>query len=72
MSYLHAVPGIRQTIDGKIYTIIYMHSTREGAEKCIRKIREKNKYKEVILYVRYKNGKRFGRHPYCVGVRGRK
>jgi hypothetical protein len=72
MSYLHARPGFRQSIGGKIYTIIYMHSSRDGAEKCIQKLRATHKYDSVILYVRKKGGENVGRHPFCVGVRGRK
>lgn len=72
MSYLHAHPGIRQKIGNKIYSIIYMYSTKEGAEKSIRMMKEDGKYKEVILYPRIIDGKLFGRHPWCVAARGRK
>lgn len=72
MSYLHAHPGIRQKIGDKIYSIIYMHSTKEGAEKSIRMMKDDGKYKEVILYPRIIDGKLFGRHPWCVAARGRK
>ena len=49
-----------------------MHSTREGAEKSIRMMKDEGRYKEVILYPRIIDGKLFGRHPWCVAVRGRK
>jgi len=72
MSYLEAHPGIRDTIYGKIYTIIRMYSKKPDAERFINKLRKTNEYKEVILYSRIKEGKLYGRHPFCVGVRGRK
>ena len=72
MSYLEAHPGIRDTIHGKIYTITRMYSNKSDAEKFINKLRKTNEYKEVILYERKKENRLVGRHPYCVGVRGRK
>jgi hypothetical protein len=49
-----------------------MYSTKEGAEKNIRTMKEEGRYKEVILYPRIKEGKLFGKHPFCVAARGRK
>jgi len=69
-TYLHAHPGIRQVIGGRLYYIKWMHSTRDGALKCIEKV--KRKWDEVRLYIRMKDNKKFGRHPYCVAVRGRR
>ena len=72
MSYLEAHPGIRDIIHGKIYTIIRMYSKKPEAEKFISKLRKSNEYKEVILYPRIKDNHLYGKHPYCIGVRGRK
>lgn len=70
MSYLEAHPGFRQKINDKFYTIKWMFSTKPDAEKFINKLRKTDKYGEVILYIRRIGGKLYGRHPYCVGVRG--
>ena len=72
MSYLHAHPGFRQMIVKKIYTVKWMHSSKEGANQCLKNAKKSGKYKEVVRYNRKKNGKLFGKHPYCVAVRGRK
>jgi hypothetical protein len=72
MSYLEAHPGFRQKISNKIYTIKWMFSSKPDAERFINKLRETNMYKEVILYPRIKENRLFGRHPFCVGVRGKK
>lgn len=72
MSYLRAHPGFRQKISGRMYLIKWMHDTLEGARECIKKVKKTGRYNEVILYLRVINGKLFGRHPYCVAVRGRK
>jgi len=72
MSYLEAFPGFRQKINDKLYVIKWMFSSKPEAERFISKLRETNMYKEVILYIRKKENRLFGRHPYCVGVRGRK
>jgi len=72
MSYLEAHPGFRQKINDKLYVIKWMFSSKPDAERFINKLRETNMYKEVILYIRKKENRLVGRHPYCVGVRGRK
>ena len=72
MSYLEAFPGFRQKISNKIYTIKWMFSSKSDAERFINKLRKTNEYKEVILYPRIKENHLYGRHPFCVGVRGRK
>ena len=72
MSFLEAHPGFRQVINHKIYTIKWMYSKKPDAEKFINKLRKTNEYKEVILYPRIKENHLYGRHPFCVGVRGRK
>ncbi len=72
MSYLEAHPGFRQVVNHKIYTIKWMFSRKVDAKKFINKLRKSNEYKEVILYERIKENRLYGRHPYCVGVRGRK
>ena len=72
MSFLEAHPGFRQKIGNKIYTIKWMFSSKPDAERFINKLRETDKYGEVILYIRKKENRLFGRHPFCVGVRGRK
>lgn len=69
MSFLEAFPGFRQKIGNKIYTIKWMFSSKPEAERFISKLRETNMYKEVILYIRKKENRLVGRHPYCVGVR---
>ena len=69
MSYLEAHPGFRQKIGNKTYVIKWMFSRKVDAEKFINKLRKTNKYKEVILYPRIKEGKLYGKHPFCVGVR---
>jgi len=70
-NYLHAHPGIRTTINGKIYTIKWMYSKKADAERFISKLRKTNTYKEIILYPRIKEGKLYGAHPFCVAVRGK-
>jgi uncharacterized protein (DUF2344 family) len=70
-NYLEAHPGIRQSINGKIYTIKWMYSKKQDAERFINKLRKTNTYKEVILYSRIKEGKLYGNHPFCVAVRGK-
>ena len=72
MSYLEAHPGFKQKIGVKTYVIKWMYSKKSDAEKFINKLRKMDKYKEVILYKRIIGGKLYGRHPYCIGVRGRK
>ena len=70
MSYLIAVPGIRQEIEGKIFTIKRMYSDKQDAIKCVNEYKESGKWNEVREYTRIKEGKKFGKHPYCVAVRG--
>lgn len=72
MSYLIAVPGIRQRIGPKIFTIKRMYSSKEDALECVKKLRVMNTYREALLYMRRKDGKLFGRHPYCVAVWGKR
>lgn len=72
MSYLEAHPGFKQKIGNKIYTIKWMFSRKIDAERFINKLRKTDEYKEVILYPRIKENRLYGKHPYCVGVRGRK
>lgn len=72
MSFLEAHPGFRQSINNKIYTIKWMYSKKSDAERFINKLRKTGEYKEVILYERKKDGVLYGRHPHCIGVRGRK
>lgn len=71
MSYLIAIPGFKQQINKKTYTVIRMYSTQDAAETYIKELSMLNskKYKEIRLYLRKKAGKLFGRHPYCVAVR---
>ena len=69
--WLHGHPGFSQKINNKNYTIKWMFSKKEDAEKFINKLRKKNEYKEVILYKRIINGKLYGKHPFCIAVRGR-
>jgi len=71
-NYLEAHPGFRQLINNKLYTIKWMYSKKSDAEKFINKLRKTGEYKEVILYERIIGGKLYGKHPYCIGVRGRK
>ena len=72
MSFLEAYPGFRQKIGNKIYVIKWMYSKKSDAERFINKLRKTGEYKEVILYERKKENRLYGRHPFCVGVRGRK
>ena len=72
MSYLEAHPGFRQVINHKTYVIKWMYSKKSDAEKFINKLRKIGEYKEVILYPRIIDGKLYGKHPFCVGVMGRK
>jgi uncharacterized protein (DUF2344 family) len=72
VSFLEAHPGFRQVVNHKVYTIKWMFSKKSDAEKFINKLRKTDVYKEVILYERIKDNKLYGRHPYCVGVRGKK
>lgn len=72
MSFLEAHPGFRQVVNHKVYTIKWMFSKKSDAEKFINKLRKIGEYKEVILYPRIIEGKLYGKHPYCIGVRGRK
>lgn len=69
MSYLEAHPGFRQVINNKVYTIKWMFSKKSDAKKFINKLRKTGEYKEVILYLRVKDGKLYGRHPYCIAVK---
>jgi hypothetical protein len=69
--YLHAHPGIKDTIHGKIYTIKWLYSKKSDAEKFISKLRKDNMYKEIILHPRIIDGKLFGKHPWMIAVRGR-
>lgn len=71
-NYLEAHPGFKQKIGVKTYVIKWMHSKKSDAEKFINKLRKTGEYKEVILYERIKDNKLYGRHPYCIGVRGGK
>jgi hypothetical protein len=70
-NYLEAHPGIRQSINNKIYTIIRMYSKKVDAERFINKLRKTNTYKEVILYPRIKENVLYGKHPWCVAVRNK-
>jgi hypothetical protein len=73
MSYLIAVPGIRQTIGTKIFTIKRMYASQEDARKCAHEMKMSGKYREVLVYTRRNEGGNLqGRHPYCVAVWGRK
>jgi hypothetical protein len=72
MNYLAAVPGIRQVIDDEIYTIKRMYSRKVDAVRCVILYRESKVWESARLYIRKKSGKNFGKHPYCVAVRGRK
>lgn len=71
-NYLHAHPGFRQKINNKIYTIKWMFSKKEDATKFINKLKKNNEYKEIILYPRIIDGKLFGHHPFCIGVKGKR
>ncbi len=68
-NYLEAHPGFRQVIKGKIYTIKWMYSKKEDAERFINKLSKTNTYKEIVLYPRIKENKLYGKHPFCVAVR---
>ena len=70
-NYLHAHPGFRQVINNKNYTVKWMFSKKEDAEKFISKLRKDNMYKEIILHPRIIDGKLFGKHPWMIAVRGR-
>jgi hypothetical protein len=70
-NYLHAHPGIRTTINGKPYTIKWMYSKKQDAERFISKLRKTNTYKEIILFPRIKENRLYGAHPFCVAVRGK-
>jgi hypothetical protein len=73
MSYLIAVPGIRQTIGKKIFTIKRMYASIKDARNCANKMKTAGKYKEVLVYTRRnEGGNLMGRHPFCVAVWGRK
>jgi hypothetical protein len=70
--YLEAHPGFPQKIDNKVYTIKWMYSKKEDAKEAIIRIKKEGKYEEVRLYPRIINGKLYGKHPWCIAVRGRK
>ena len=70
LSYLIPKPGIRQRIGKNIYTIVRMFSDERDAQRFADTLG--GSYESVRIYLRKKEGKPFGRHPWCVAVRGRK
>jgi hypothetical protein len=71
-NYLHAHPGFPQKIGDRIFTVKWMYSRKQDAQKRVVSVRNEGKYAEVRLYPRKINGRLFGRHPWCVCVFGRK
>jgi hypothetical protein len=70
-NHLEAFPGFHQKIGNKFYTIKWMYSKKQDAERFINKLRKMNTYTDVILYPRIIEGKLYGKHPFCVAVRGK-
>jgi len=70
--YLCAHPGFPQKINGVLYTVKWMYSTKQDAMKRVHKERAGGRYEEVRFYPRKINGKLFGKHPFMVLIRKRR
>ena len=71
MSYLIAVPGFKQIINKQQYRIVRMFSDKQQAAQFIDDyIKLYRPVKgTILLYERKKQGKLFGRHPYCIAIK---
>ena len=70
-NYLHAHPGFPQRIGDKIFTVKWMYSKKWDAMQQVTKIKSEGNYEDVQLYPRKINGRLFGKHPWCVAVKGK-